>query len=64
MGSKVFRDGRLIGIIKDVLLLPANDVYVIETGEKPILLPALKKVVKEIDIKAGRMIVELPEGLL
>lgn len=65
IGLAVFTEsGLLLGKISEVLKTGANDVYVIETGEKPILLPALKKVVKEIDIKAGRMIVELPEGLL
>ncbi|MDD4170344.1 MAG: ribosome maturation factor RimM [Desulfotomaculaceae bacterium] len=56
--------GNYLGKITDVLLTGANDVYVVENGPKPVLIPALKKVVKEIDLTGRRMVVELPEGLL
>ena len=42
----------------------ANDVYVVETGGKPLLIPALKQVVREVDLQGRRMRVELPEGLM
>lgn len=56
--------GERLGEITDVIQTGANDVYVVETGGKPILIPALKQVVKEIDLAGGRMVVELPEGLV
>ncbi|MGI6491636.1 MAG: 16S rRNA processing protein RimM [Peptococcaceae bacterium] len=52
-----------LGKITDVLQTGANDVYVVETGGKPLLLPALKGVVREVDLQGGRMLVDLPEGL-
>ncbi|MEG6615313.1 ribosome maturation factor RimM [Peptococcaceae bacterium 1198_IL3148] len=57
--------GEKLGSLKQVLKTGANDVYVVKppTGAD-ILVPALKQVVKEINIEANRMVVELPEGLL
>ncbi len=50
LGSKVYRNGKLFGKIKDVLPYPANDVYVIEdvNGEE-ILLPALSELIESFD---------------
>lgn len=56
--------GDLLGKITDVLHTGANDVYVVETGGKPLLIPALKQVVREIDLDSRRMVVELPKGLV
>lgn len=56
--------GQLLGRVGDVLQTGSNDVYVIKTDEKDILIPALKEVVKEIDLKNGKIVVELPEGLI
>ncbi len=53
----VTTDGRDLGPITEVLKYPANDVYVTAT----VLIPALRQVVKEIDLEGGRMVVELPE---
>lgn len=55
--------GRHLGKIAEVLQTGANDVYLIETGGKPLLIPALKQVVKEVDLTGRRMTVELPKGL-
>jgi len=60
-GLAVYERGEYIGKITDILSRPANDVYVIqnEAGEE-IWIPALKSVVKKVDLEAGRMEVELP----
>jgi 16S rRNA processing protein RimM len=55
--------GAFLGKVSDIIKTGANDVYVVETGSKPILVPALKQVVKEINLAGQRMVVELPEGL-
>ncbi|MCL6559639.1 MAG: ribosome maturation factor RimM [Firmicutes bacterium] len=56
--------GGRLGEVTDVLQTGSNDVYVVETGGKPLLVPALKQVVKEIDPAGRRMVVDLPEGLV
>lgn len=58
-------DGRLLGIVTDVLQTGANDVYVIEREQqKDLLIPAIKDCVKKIDIEGGRMVIHLLPGLL
>ena len=54
----------LLGTVRDVIQTGSNDVYVVHKGGKDILVPALKQVVKEIDIKSKKIVVELPEGLI
>lgn len=52
-----------LGKITDVLQTGSNDVYVVDTGARPLLIPALKQVVKEINLSGRFMVVELPAGL-
>jgi 16S rRNA processing protein RimM len=64
IGLEVFtRDGEHLGAIVEVMHMPANDVYVVRGGGEEILLPAIEDVVQEVDIEAGRMLVQLIEGL-
>ena len=59
-------DGKCLGRLKEVLQPGANDVYVVEPtdGEGEILLPAIKDVVLDVDLREGRMLVRLLPGLL
>jgi 16S rRNA processing protein RimM len=58
-------EGKVLGVLKEVIQTGSNDVYVIKKDEqKDILLPALKSVVKSIEIAQKKIIVELPKGLL
>lgn len=55
-------DGEHLGIVTDILETGSNDVYVTEKEDgKPLLIPAIKDVVKTIDLKAGIMVVKLQE---
>ncbi len=54
----VTEEGRDLGEVTEVLRSPANDVYVTESA----MIPAVREVVREIDLEKGRMIVALPEG--
>jgi len=58
--------GKKLGKVKDVLKTGSNDVYICQSyiGNKDILIPALKEVVKEIDIENGYMRIKPIEGLL
>lgn len=55
-------DGAQIGKIKDVLSMPASDVYVVE-GEKRYLIPAVKEFVRELNVAEGFVRVHLIEGM-
>lgn len=54
-------DGREFGKIKDVLTMPAHDVYVIE-GAHSYLIPAVKAFVQEINTDEGYVRIHLIEG--
>jgi len=58
--------GRKLGRIKDVLKTGSNDVYICDSyiGKKDILIPALKDIVKEVNIEGGYMKIKVVEGLL
>lgn len=57
-------EGALLGKVDDIFSTGSNDVYVVkdELG-KQILLPAIKEVIKEVDIPNKKIIVKLLEGL-
>lgn len=57
-------ENELLGKLVDVFQTGSNDVYIVkkENG-KEILLPAIKDVIKNIDIENKKMIVKLIEGL-
>ena len=55
-------EGKLIGTFKDAENTGSNDYYIIAVpGEKDILIPALKRYVKEINLEEQRIVVEMPE---
>jgi len=63
-GLAVYDGEEYLGVLKQVLETGANDVYVVEGPKGEICIPALKSVVLNVDIPAGRMEVKLPPGLL
>lgn len=66
LGLEVYTvDNELLGNIEDIFPTGSNDVYVVkDKSGKQILIPALKTVVKNIDLESKKIIVELPEGLV
>lgn len=54
----------VLGTIVEVLHLPANAVYRVENSQgKSLLIPALRQVVKRVDLENRRMDIEPLEGL-
>ena len=56
--------GEHLGTVEEVLSTGANDVYVVPGPRGEVLIPALKTVIRTIDLASGQLIVELPPGLL
>ena len=52
-----------LGTLEEVLDTGANDVYVVSDGESELLVPAIETVVRNVDISAGIMLIEPPQGL-
>lgn len=62
--SVVSTDGEMLGELSDVITTGANDVYVVsKTGEKDLLLPAIRQCIKKVDMENRRMEVYLMPGL-
>jgi len=58
-------DGQELGVLSEVLQTGANDVYVVKgPGGKEVLIPALKSVVKQIDLDAQQVLIDPLPGLL
>ncbi len=55
--------GGSLGKLAEIIETGSNDVYVVKTAEKEILIPAIESVVKDIDLYKKTMTVDLPEGL-
>jgi 16S rRNA processing protein RimM len=57
VGLRVFdQTGEDLGKVTEVMRLPAHDVYVAERA----MVPAVKDIVKKIDLESGTMTVDLP----
>lgn len=64
LGLQVYDNKILLGEISDILITGANDVYVISLlNRQELLLPAIKSVIMEVDLKNLKMQVTIPEGL-
>lgn len=65
IGLKVFDEkiGEL-GIINEVFNTGSNDVYVVDYKDKPLCIPVIDGVVKEVDLDNSIMKIDLPNGLL
>lgn len=66
IGLEVYtEEGNLLGKIDDIYNTGASDIYVIkdELG-KQILLPAIKEVIKQVDLEEEKIIVHLLDGLV
>lgn len=64
IGLRVVEEGgRELGRVADILVTGSNDVYVVRDDRRELLLPAIKDVVRRVDLDQGRIVVELLPGL-
>jgi len=50
--------------VRDVMELPANDVWVVNSGSKEFLIPAIKEVIRLVDLTGRRVVIRPLEGML
>ncbi|MBQ7677775.1 MAG: 16S rRNA processing protein RimM [Lachnospiraceae bacterium] len=60
----VEEDGRHLGTIREVLQTGANDVYVVATEGKDILIPAIRDCIRFVSVEDNKMTVHLLPGLV
>ncbi len=56
--------GADLGVVREIWPTGQNDLLVIQSGEETLLVPALREVLKRIDVAKGEVWVEPPPGLL
>jgi 16S rRNA processing protein RimM len=65
IGLKVVTtEGAHLGELYDIMATGSNDVYLVRSGEKEYLIPAIEEVVIEVNLAAGVMTVSPLEGML
>lgn len=57
-------DGADLGTLVEILETGGSDIYVVKSGIREYLIPAVEDIVTAIDLAAGVMTVNPPEGLL
>lgn len=59
--------GVMLGCIIDIICTAGHDLYQVKLDgieNRKVYIPAVKKVVRHVDLSTGKVTVELPEGLL
>ncbi|WP_282754311.1 ribosome maturation factor RimM [Desulfuromonas thiophila] len=54
----------VVGTLESLLETPGHDLYVVQGPYGEVLLPAVAAMIEAIDLEAGEMRVNLPEGLI
>jgi 16S rRNA processing protein RimM len=62
--SVVTTEGDFIGKVSDVFETGSNDVFVVKDISREYLIPAIKDVIKEIDLDKSMIIINSMKGLL
>jgi 16S rRNA processing protein RimM len=62
--SVVDEKGEEVGVVRDVLRMPANDVLVVRDGDREMLIPTVKQIVKDVSLDEGVITIERIPGLL
>ena len=58
IGMKVLdRNRREVGVVTNVIKMPANEVYEVKVGEKKILLPAIEEFVDEFNLRENYIVI-------
>ena len=63
VGLDVIRDGETVGRVLRVDHFPAQDLLIVRSGDREVLVPFVKAIVPEVDVAAGRVVVTPPPGL-
>ena len=63
VGLTVRRNGDSVGTITRVDHFPAQDLLIIDTGDREVMVPFVKAIVTGVDIEAGTMDIDPPTGL-
>lgn len=55
--------GEVYGVLGEIGKTGANDIYRVDCGDRQVWIPAIKQVVKSVDLSAGKMLVTPIKGM-
>ena len=58
------KENKWVGILKEILWLPSNDVYVIQKEKREFLVPVIHEIVQHLDWESETLVISAMEGLL
>ena len=58
------RDGAVVGTVVDIVHGPGGDSLAVKDGEREHLVPFVSAIVPTVDVAAGVVVIDPPEGLL
>lgn len=65
VGLEVYdTQSKRIGVVTRTWSTPAGELYVVTGAHKDFLIPAVKEIIEKVDLAAGRVVINPPEGLL
>ncbi|MGH3978009.1 MAG: ribosome maturation factor RimM [Pseudonocardiaceae bacterium] len=62
--AAVGTDGAPLGTVREVVHAPASDLLLLDTDHGEALVPFVRAIVCEVDLCAGRVVIDPPHGLL
>ena len=63
-GANVYdEDGTHIGTVKQLADAPGNDIMIVKSDDKEIMIPFIKAIVKTVDVENKRIVISPIEGL-
>lgn len=60
----VSEEGRTIGTLSDVMTLPSGDLWVVRSGDRETLIPAVKEFVRKVDLASRTIVIHVIDGLV
>jgi len=60
----VTEEGKQVGVVCEILRLPSNDLWQVDTGSGVISIPAVKEFIRKVDLPSKTVVIHAIEGLL
>jgi 16S rRNA processing protein RimM len=60
----VTEEGKRVGKVREVLRLPSNDLWQVDSGSRMISIPAVKEFIRRVDLDTKTIVIHEVEGLL
>lgn len=64
-GAEVYdQEGGFVGIVRQLAEIPGNDIMIVETDDREVMIPFVEAIVKSVDVEKKRIVISAMEGLI